>query len=601
MLEIFALNFNVTIFLEMQKIKKKIFRHYLPEIKKYKGYLIVMILGMVMVTAVDLVIPFFLRGIVDLLAVKSAENYHLILEILWKFLIVFVIYWIFWRLNDYMITRFESNSMRSLQERCFQMLQKHSFRFFTDSFTGSLVKKVSRFVYAFEGLTDILYFNFLYQAIYLTSVFVIFLREKTFLGVIFLIWSLIFLLGNYWAAVWKMKYDEESARADSKVSANLADSLGNYSTVKFFARENFENQRFTKVTHFWLEKTKFTWDLGNHINLIQSFLMFALEIIIYFLAVKWWYEGVLTVGDFVFIQTYLLGTFHRLWDFGRNIRHFFSRLADAEEMATIFEKEIEVKDLPDAKKLKITKGEIEFKKVVFAYEREEDHALKDFNLKINAGEKVAIVGHSGGGKSTFVKLLFRLYDIQSGEILIDGQNIAKVTQESLRQNLSLVPQDPSLFHRTIAENIAYGKPSATPAEIERVAKLAQADHFIQKLSKKYETLVGERGVKLSGGEKQRVAIARVILENAKILVLDEATSSLDSIAEKEIQTAIENVMQKKTVIVIAHRLATIKKVDRVIVIDNGAILEEGTHTQLIRKKGKYAELWNQQVGGFLTE
>ncbi len=585
----------------MTKEKKSIFKHYLPEIKKYKGWLIAMIIGMLVVIAVDLSIPFLIRDLVNLFSTPANENYETAQSIVWKIAGLFFVIWIAWCVNEYSITRFELKGMRDINERCFKMMQKHSFRFFTDNFTGSLVKKVSRFVYAFETLTDIFYFNFLYQTIYLTSVFIIFLREKTFLGIIFLIWSILFLVGNYYFAIWKMKYDKKAAEADSKLSATLADSFSNYSTVKFFAQEKQEAKLFQKVSKNWFAKNIFSWDLANHINLVQAFLIIGLEIIVYYFALQWWKEGNFQVGDFVFIQTYLLGAFHRLWDFGRNIRDFFRKLADAQEMANIFEKEIEVKDAPNAKILRVRQGEIEFKDVNFAYEDDSVKAFKKFNLKISAGEKIAIVGHSGGGKSTFVKLLFKLYNIQSGEILIDGQNVAEVTQESLRKNISLVPQDPNLFHRSIAENIAYGKTHAKQKEIVKAAKLAQADKFINKLPNGYKTLVGERGVKLSGGEKQRIAIARVILENAKILVLDEATSSLDSVAEKEIQTAIENVMDDKTVIVIAHRLSTIKKVDRVIVLDEGKVLETGSHHQLIRKKGKYAELWSHQVGGFLAE
>lgn len=585
----------------MKTKKSRILKHYLPEIKRYKSWLIAMTLGMITAVSTELIFPFFIREIVDLFATSPDDNYHKATDLLKNVAIFFFIMWAAWRVNEYSITQFELKAMRDIDKRCFKTIQKHSFRFFTDNFTGSLVKKVSRFVYAFESLIDIFYFNFLFQFLYLVSVFVIFFQEKTLLGIIFLIWSILFLVGNYYFAIWKMKYDKKSAAADSKISATLADSFGNYSTVKFFAQEKLEIQKFHQEVDCGFQKRKICWNLANHINTVQAFLMLGLELLIYYFAMQWWKSGEFSVGDFVFIQAYLLGTFHRLWDFGRNIRHFFAKMADAQEMVDIFEKKIEVQDCAQAKKLLVKQGEIKFINVNFAYEDDSAKAFKDFNLQIKAGEKIAIVGHSGGGKSTLIKLLFRLYNLQSGEIQIDGQNISQFTQESLRNNLSLVPQDPSLFHRTILDNIAYGKTNANKEAIVKAAKLAQADGFIQKLSKKYRTLVGERGVKLSGGEKQRIAIARVILENAKILVLDEATSSLDSVSEKEIQTAIENVMRDKTVIIIAHRLSTIKKVDRVIVLDEGKIAEEGTHNQLVRKKGKYAELWSHQVGGFLGE
>ena len=585
----------------MKKRKNSIFRYYIPAIKKHKNYLIAMILGMLAVIMADLFLPFFLKDLTNLFVELGDKDIAEATQLLWGILGLFMITWLGWRVNEYSITRFEIKSMQEIAQNCFEKIQKHSFRFFSDNFTGSFVKKISRFVFGFESLIDLLYFNFLYQTIYITSVFVIFLMQKTLLGIIFLIWSVLFLLGNYFFAMWKMKYDKEVAKADSEVGGLIADSFSNYSTVKFFAQEKLELEKFKKINQSWYQKKLFSWDLTNHINFFQSFLMLGLELLVYYFAVQWWKKGDFSVGEFVFIQAYLLGTFHRLWDFGRNIRDFFTRLADAQEMVDIFEQETEIQDKTNAKKIKVSQGEIEFKNVDFQYEKEDGHAFKDFSLQIKAGEKIAIVGHSGGGKSTLVKLIFRLYNIQSGEILIDGQNIANITQNSLRKNISLVPQDPNLFHRSIAENIAYGKSNATEKEITNAAKLAQADKFIQKLSKGYQTFVGERGVKLSGGEKQRIAIARVILENAKILVLDEATSSLDSVAEKEIQQAIENIMGEKTVIIIAHRLSTIKKVDRVIVLDEGKVLEEGTHNQLLRKKGKYAELWSHQVGGFLAE
>ena len=259
----------------------------------------------------------------------------------------------------------------------------------------------------------------------------------------------------------------------------------------------------------------------------------------------------------------------------------------------------EIKDLPSAKKLLVKKGEIEFKDLGFSFSKTHE-ALKNINLIIKPGEKVALIGPSGAGKTTFVKLLLRLHSPTMGQILIDGQDISEVTQESLRENISMVPQDPVLFHRTLTENISYGKRNATKKEIEKVAKSAHCDEFIKDLPAGFETYVGERGIKLSGGERQRVAIARAILKNAPILILDEATSSLDSASEMLIQDALNNLMNNKTTIVIAHRLSTIQKMDRIIVIDNGEIIEQGNHNELLKNKNSlYKKLWELQAGGFL--
>ena len=302
---------------------------------------------------------------------------------------------------------------------------------------------------------------------------------------------------------------------------------------------------------------------------------------------------------FVLVQVYLIQLISQLWDFGKTIRHIYRSLADAEEMVAILNTPYDVQDISTAKSIKVKKGEIEFRRVEFSFNKTRK-VLRKIDLKIRAGEKVALIGPSGAGKSTIVKLLLRLHDIESGAIFIDGQNIHAATQESLRANLSLVPQDPILFHRTLFENICYGKPEATKKEVERAAKLAHCDDFIELLPEGYDTYVGERGIKLSGGERQRVAIARAILKNAPILILDEATSSLDSHSEALIQSALKNLMKGKTVIVIAHRLSTIRTMDRIVVVDGGRIKEEGTHESLLRKpRSLYARLWKLQAGGFL--
>ncbi|MBI2464457.1 ABC transporter ATP-binding protein, partial [Candidatus Peregrinibacteria bacterium] len=501
---------------------RKILRHYWPEIKHYKWGLILMILGMLAVVACEITTPYFIREFINAIAVIGFNNagfksdfnsagfndeseIKIIYDLTYLGLIYFGL-WIFWRLNEFATTYFQLNVMRDLDDKAFRAIQNQSMRFFESSFTGSLVKKVGRFVNSFENLNDIFYFNFFHQLLIIISIFVIFSYEKPILAIFFILWAVVFIMGSYFFAIWKLKYDIEASEADSKIGATMADSLSSHITVKTFAREDDEQKRFRGVLHYRFKKIRKTWQLQNYANLVQSFFMLFFEFMLFYLGAKWWKEGTLNVGDFIFYQTYLLWLFRELWPFGHNIRRTFEHIANAKEMVDILERHIEIQDVADAKELIITRGKIEFRDVTFGFENE--IFFRNFHLVIPPGQRVALVGPSGSGKSTLAKLLFRFFDPQSGMIFLDGQNIKDVTQKSLRRNLSLVPQTPELFHRTLAENIAFGKPEATFDEIRLAAQVAHADEFIEQLPKKYQTYVGERGVKLSGGERQRVAIAR---------------------------------------------------------------------------------------------
>ncbi len=399
---------------------------------------------------------------------------------------------------------------------------------------------------------------------------------------------------------YKLKWDIKRADADSEVTGQLADSIVNNINIKLFNGYKFEEKRFKNRLKELSKLIIKSYNLGSIITGLQALLMIILEVGVFYIAVKLWQKGLVTIGDFVLLQAYIFTIFDSLWNIGRYIRRIYESLSDAEEMTEILTKPHEVKDNPSAKPLEVKKGEIVFQNVTFKYGLNTRYILQNFNLKIKPQEKIALIGPSGGGKSTIVKLLFRFFDIEKGEILIDGQNIADVSQNSLRESISLVPQEPILFHRTLMENIRYGRRSATDEEVIRAAKLAHCHEFIMSFPDKYNTYVGERGVKLSGGERQRVAIARAILKNAPILVLDEATSSLDSESELLIQDALTNLMQGKTVIVIAHRLSTISKMDRIVVIENGQISEEGKHNELLKaSQGTYQKLWQIQAGGFI--
>lgn len=328
--------------------------------------------------------------------------------------------------------------------------------------------------------------------------------------------------------------------------------------------------------------------------------MIVTEIGLLYVTIRLWQAGEVTIGDFALVQAYLIAASHQLWGFNRTIRGIYEAIADASEMVEIMQTPYDVKDPLVPKPLTITNAEVSLTNVLFNF-NETRTVLPDLSITISGGERVAFVGPSGAGKSTIVKLLLRLHDVTSGAITIDGINIAHVRQQELRSAIGFVPQEPVLFHRTLMDNIRYGRMDATDEEVMSAAKQAHCHEFIDQLPEKYQTYVGERGVKLSGGERQRVAIARAILKNAPILILDEATSSLDSESEQYIQEALEVLMKGKTVIVIAHRLSTIMRMDRIVVIEEGRIIDSGTHRELLSKEGLYKKLWSIQAGGFLLE
>ncbi len=332
----------------------------------------------------------------------------------------------------------------------------------------------------------------------------------------------------------------------------------------------------------------------------MGLMVISINAILLFVAGRLWLLGMLTLGDIILLQSYLLGTFDRLFGINRVLRRFYDTLADAEEMVAILELPHGVADTKDAKQLIVKNSSITFTDVSFHFHTNRP-ILSRLDLSIAAGQRIALVGPSGAGKSTITRLLLRLYDIQEGSIEIDGQDIAKVTQDSLRDAIAFVPQEPVLFHRSLMDNIRYGRRDASDEEVVEAAKQAHCHEFISGLADGYNTFVGERGVKLSGGERQRVAIARAILKNAPILVLDEATSSLDSESEHLIQDALATLMQNKTVLVIAHRLSTIMKMDRIIVLEGGTVVADGTHDELLSQGGLYHKLWSIQAGGFIVD
>jgi ATP-binding cassette, subfamily B, bacterial len=574
---------------------------YWSHIRRQRAVFFILILLAIAATAANSIIPIFLKKIVDVVSVPGSTDASFKAAI--GFLIIAaaleLFRWAAWRGTFFMYFAFLSRLISEVNQASFKYLHLHSFSFFSNNFSGSLVKKINYFARAVEDILD----NFLWTLIPLlvsvSIVVVVLWQRDPAMGAGTLIWMLIFFLANFFFSNWKYKFNVEANEAVSHNTAFLADTITNFASLKLFNGYKRETKEFSSLSDDLRCKNRFTWNMDELFNAISAFLMIILEVGLFYYSIKLWREKLFTPGDFVLVQSYAIMIINQSWQFGRMIRTFYRSFSDAEEMTVLLRTTPEILDHPGAKNLKVSEGKIEFNQVLFCY-HETRKVLEDFNLNIKAGEKIALIGPSGAGKTTVIKLLLRNFDLTGGHIFIDGQDIAGVTQESLWKNISLVPQDPVLFHRTLKENIKYGRPEATEEEVVKASKMAHCHEFISNLPEGYETFVGERGIKLSGGERQRVAIARAILRNAPILVLDEATSSLDSESEGLIQDALEKLMRDKTVIVIAHRLSTIRKMDRIIFIDEGQIKEEGTHAELEKKDaGLYRRLWEMQAGGFM--
>jgi len=508
---------------------------------------------------------------------------------------------VMWRAQVWMVWKYEIVTIRDFAIRIFDHLQRLDATFHANRFGGALVSQTNKFLSAYERTMDEFTWSVVTGVTAYIASFIVLLFNSPLYAVIFLALSSLFL----WQAIRRnkktMPFDRALAASESERTAKLADMITNVSAVSAFASEAYEKQLFTKhadqtTKHYWtlLYKAMVNDTVNHSITSLISVSAFVSGIV------------AITVfnspaGALFLTVSYTMQMGRRLWESSRVMRNLNRSFGDATDMTEILDIQPTVKDPINPEPFAIERGAIELKNVVFTHSESNDALFEDFNLSIKQGEKIGLVGHSGSGKTSLTKLLLRFSDIDEGSIEIDGQDIRNITQQDLRSNIAYVPQEPLLFHRTLAENIAYGKTNATQKDIERVAKMAHAHDFISTLGEGYSTLVGERGVKLSGGQRQRVAIARAMLKDAPILVLDEATSALDSESEALIQDALWKLMQNRTAIVIAHRLSTIQKMDRIVVMEEGKIVEEGSHKDLLKKNGTYAKLWNHQSGGFIEE
>jgi ATP-binding cassette subfamily B protein len=581
---------------------KRIISYVWPIVSKYKWQFFgIFFLYSFRVIFSSVINPIFYKRIINTISEQGVDRALLsdsLLHNVYMIAIILPLGWTFGRITQYVVSKFQSKVIKDLHDFSFAKLQSHSYTFFANHFSGALVNKSRKFVRAFEVMHDILIDNFWSTFVVFVSIFIVFFTESHKIAFMFLGLSIVYIIIILLMSRKKIEYDMAEAAADTRVTAYIADSITNTLSIKSSSALSREVDGFKKVTQKESVSRLRAWLFGNKINAIQSGISIIVQVAVAFITARLWLSGEISAGVFVLVQSYSVTIGNHFWDLGRAMTKFTKSMSDMKEMTDIFEQKPDVLDQANPEVCKIKDGIIEIKNVDFEYLNGTE-VFEKFNLKINSGEKVGLVGHSGSGKSTITKLLMRFVDISKGEILIDSQDIKKIAQDDLRSNISYISQEPILFHRSIRENIAYSRPTASEEEIIESAKKAHAHEFISGLKFGYDTLVGERGVKLSGGERQRVAIARAMLKNAPILILDEATSSLDSISESYIQDSFNELMKGRTTIVIAHRLSTIQKMDRIIVLDKGKIVEEGTHKELLAKKGFYAELWDRQTGGFL--
>ena len=507
-----------------------------------------------------------------------------------------------WRLVLYLVWTFETAMQRDLYAQCFSKLTNQTLFFHSNKFGGSLVSQTNKLVGAVESFWDTIIWSVLPLVVSLVGSIIVLSTLLWQYALFLLIFSIVFSIVVYYGSKPMAKLTKKEAKSSNKLNGQLADVISNVLAVKSSGAEATEQKFFTKTVNSWRNSSLDVMRGFLKVSTIYSSINMVIKIGAIAFAVYAAQNNLVSVASVYLIITYTGSVAHELWNMNGIMRNYNRIIGNANDMVEILQTPTTLID-KSSSKLEVTSGKISMDKITFTHdEGQGDTLFYDFSLDIKPGEKIGLVGASGSGKTTLTKLLLRFADIDSGKITIDGQDISEVTQASLRAKIAYVPQEPLLFHRSVRENIAYGRPDAADTEIEEAAKKAGAYDFIVGLKDGFDTMVGERGIKLSGGQRQRVAIARAILKDAPILVLDEATSALDSESEALIQKSLETLMENRTSIVIAHRLSTIAKLDRIIVLKNGKIVEDGSHDKLINKKrGVYAKLWARQSGGFIEE
>jgi ABC-type transport system involved in Fe-S cluster assembly fused permease/ATPase subunit len=572
----------------------KTIRALLPYLWDYRGRVALALLALILAKGANVAVPLALKGIVDALDQPEGQQLLLPVVLLVTYGVLRLSSSLFNEMRDAVFARVRHGAMSKVARRVLGHMHNLSLRFHLDRKTGAISRDIDRGTRAVSSLLNYLVFSILPTLVEISLIAGILLYKYDIWFVVITAVSVVaYMLFTFRITEWRMKYRIQMNTADSQANTQAIDSLINYETVKYFGNEAHEMRRYTKTVGEWEDAAVKSQTTLSSLNFGQAAIITLAVTAIMFLASQGVVNGSMTLGDLVLVNAFLIQLFIPLGFLGIVYSQLKHALSDMELMFRIVDEKPEINDREGAKPLVVGDGEVRFEHVGFRYTPERE-ILRDVDFTISPGQKVAVVGQSGAGKSTLSRLLFRFYDVNEGRVLINGQDVRDVTQLSLRQAIGIVPQDTVLFNDSLYYNIAYAKPDATREEVIRAAELAHIDHFIQSLPDGYETIVGERGLKLSGGEKQRVAIARTILKNPKILVFDEATSSLDSASEQTILESLHEVAEDHTTLVIAHRLSTIVDADQILVMDSGRIVERGTHKELLAANGRYAHMWQLQ-------
>lgn len=568
-------------------------RSLLPYLLEFKGRLIAVVVLLVLAKLANVVVPLALKEIVDAVSKPQAMLVIPVFLII-GYGLLRLFSTLFGELRDALFAKVTQRAIRRVAIQVFEHLHNLSLRFHLERQTGGVSRDIERGTRGISFLLTFLLFNILPTLLEIVLVAVIlFVKYNPWFAIITFVTLMLYIVFTLWVTEWRMVFRRAMNEMDSKANTRAIDSLLNYETVKYFGNEHYEVNRYDEQMQRWEVSAVRNQTSLATLNAGQSVIIAVGVTLLMLLAADGVVKGTMTVGDLVLVNVFMLQLYVPLHFLGFVYREIKNALADMEKMFRLLDENREIEDAPNAQPLQLDRAMVRFEGVDFSYDPARQ-ILHEVSFEIPSGHTVAVVGASGAGKSTLSRLLFRFYDVDSGGITIDGQDIRSVTQSSLRAVIGIVPQDTVLFNDTIYYNIAYGRPDATREEVIAAAHSAHIHHFIELLPQGYDTMVGERGLKLSGGEKQRVAIARAILKNPEILIFDEATSALDSKSEKTIQDELHNIAQNRTTLVIAHRLSTVVDAQQILVMDKGRIIERGTHRELLARRGVYAQMWALQ-------